>query len=116
MVGDKNDPRDAQRQPDWQRERTARIADLNDQCRRAIGTHARVMLSPGIMDLPADARQLFMAAVQSASMNDALFPDGERDTGYVTCHWLAVLWRIFYFDPTLESLSEDPADPQRPPA
>jgi Protein of unknown function (DUF3768) len=105
--------------------RTARIARLNDIARQAIGLACHAVATPGFLALPVSdqsrVRELIETFDAFTADND---PHGERDFGaiYQTCdgRWTTarpsnpretVFWKIDYYDRSLESASDDPANP-----
>jgi hypothetical protein len=92
-----------------------RIRELNDAFRKTLDpTLGRVMLTAGVAALPSDVRAMAIQKVAAfdnfAAGND---PHGEHDFGSFDLAGDKFFWKIDYYDPTLESGSEDPADPTR---
>jgi len=92
-----------------------RIRDLNDAFRKALDPAlGSVMLTAGVDALPRDVRAMAIQKVAAfdnfAVGND---PHGEHDFGSFDLAADTFFWKIDYYDPTLESGSEDPADPTK---
>ena len=92
-----------------------RIRDLNDGFRKTLDPAlGRVMLTAGVDALPSEVRARAIQKVAAfdnfAAGND---PHGEHDFGGMVVDGETVLFKIDYYDPTLESGSEDPADPTK---
>ena len=87
------------------------IRDLNDAFRRSF-TGGRVMQTSGVMELPSDVRA---KVVWSVSTFDAFTadndPHGEHDFGAFEVAGQKFFFKIDYYDKTLESGSQNPADP-----
>lgn len=110
------------------RERTARIARLNDLARSGIGVACTVVATVGFRSLPeADqsrVRELVETFDAFAEDND---PHGERDFGTIyqlgDGRWTTerprlrddererVFWKLDYYDHDLQFASEDAANP-----
>ena len=109
------------------RERTARIARLNDLARRAMGVACTAVATVGFRSLSASdqsrVRELIETYNAFTSGND---PHGERDFGaiYKGCdgRWTClpptagdpvetVFWKIDAYDRAMRFGSPDPADP-----
>ncbi len=93
---------------------TARIARLNDLCRRAMGIAGKLVQTSGVSSLtPAD-----QSAIREKVENfNEFIPDnnpwGERDFGAFDHNGQKIFWKIDYYDTTLENGSEDAADPKQ---
>jgi Protein of unknown function (DUF3768) len=91
---------------------TAKIAALNDLCRKAMGITGRLVQTEGISALPPEDQSRIREKVE---MFDAFTPDnnphGERDFGSIEHHGERVFWKIDYYDRTLTCGSEDPSSP-----
>lgn len=93
------------------RPRIAKIRSLNDAFRRALG-HNRLFLSAGIYSLPDQVRaESLNAVVGYSSFDDSTCSN--HDCGSVEVRGVKVLWKIDYYDLTMELGSEDPADPTK---
>jgi hypothetical protein len=107
-------PRTTKGKEQMTNEKTRRIAELNDQCRRALGLSGRLVQTQGICALAPEDQS---AIRERTRRFDAFTPDndpyGERDFGAFEHEGLRVFWKIDYYDPTLTSGSEDPSDPAR---
>lgn len=91
----------------------ARIAELNDLARTAMGVASRVMQTQGICALPPALQSRIRERVETFDTftrdND---PHGERDFGSFHIDGAGrVLWKIDYYDTNLEFGSDDPSDP-----
>ncbi len=93
--------------------RTARIAELNDQLRETFLT-GRVVVTRGIAELPEEARSDIISKVRSfSSFTEDNDPHGEHDFGSIDVENVGkVFWKIDYYDPDYQYLSDDPADPK----
>src|SRR4051812_38646115 len=91
---------------------TAKIAELNDIARTAMGIASRVVQTPGICALPSDVQSRIREQVELFDTftkdND---PHGERDFGSFEIAGERVFWKIDYFDKAMEYGSEAPWDP-----
>jgi len=92
-----------------------RIRDLNDGFRKVLDPAlGSVMLTAGVDALPRDMRAMAIQKVAAfdnfAAGND---PHGEHDFGSFDLAGDKFFWKIDYYDPTLESGSEDPTDPTK---
>ena len=88
-----------------------RIRDLNDRFRRLRQGNGRVFVTTGVKARGAVFLAEAICSVRTFDMftaeND---PHGEHDFGAVMVNGSRVFWKIDYYDPTLESGSQDPAD------
>lgn len=93
--------------------RICTIRTLNDTL-RTTGQGGRIFATRGVMEM-GDA--FFNAAVQAMRAHDDFSsdndPHGEHDFGRVVVEGTPVLWKIDYYDETMEYGSEDPADPAK---
>ena len=93
-------------------DRRARIAELNDLARTAMGVASRVVQTPGISALPMPLQSRIREHVETfdtwTSAND---PHGEHDFGAFEVDDVRVFWKIDYYDKSLDMGSEDPSDP-----
>jgi len=91
---------------------TARIAELNDLARTAMGVAGKLVQTEGICALPeADQsriRELVELDKDFTPKND---PYGERDFGVIHHNGTEIFWKIDYYDKALERGSEAPWDP-----
>jgi hypothetical protein len=90
-----------------------RIRALNDAFRSSFsGGH--VFLSAGVVALPdcVKSNALLQVAAFDAFTDDN-DPHGEHDFGSFVLVGRTFFWKIDYYDKTLCSGSEDPADPER---
>ena len=92
-----------------------RIRDLNDAFRKTLDPAlGRVMLTAGVNALPSDVSAM---AIRKVATFDAFDtgndPHEEHDFGSFELAGDKFFWKIDYYDSTLESGSEDPADPTK---
>ena len=100
-----------QQQSFLQTPRAERIAQLNDELRKS-GQGGRVMLTAGVQAIDAfDASTLLSALATYAAFDEDNDPHGERDFGDLDYRGRELLWKIDYYDGSLEFGSSDPADP-----
>lgn len=91
---------------------TARIAQLNDLARTAMGVASRVIQTPGIKALdPFDQSAIREAVEKFSAFNPANDPYGEHDFGAFEHCGQRIFWKIDYYDKKLEMSSEHPEDP-----
>ena len=94
--------------------KTAKIAELNDLCRKAMGIAGRLVQTVGISSLPPQDQSAIRQKVETF---DAFNPDnnpyGERDFGAFDHNGHRIFWKIDYYDTTVTKGSEDPTDPQQ---
>lgn len=95
-------------------ERTKRIAELNDLCRKAMGIGGHLVQTVGINALPAGDQSAIRQKVENFSKftwrND---PHKERDYGSFIHNRERIIWKIDYYAPDMMGGSEDPADPRK---
>lgn len=92
---------------------TRRIADLNDQCRKALGqgSHSRCYLTSGVGSLSdRDQRCILQRVAAHDEFTEENDPYGEHDFGAFEFEGKRIFWKIDYYAPDMESGSEDPAD------
>lgn len=93
---------------------TAKIAELNDLCRTAMGVAGKVFQTPGISNMPLVAQSAIREQVEKFNKftkgND---PYGEHDFGSFDYNGNEIFWKIDYYDSTLTYGSEDPSDPKK---
>jgi hypothetical protein len=93
---------------------TAKIAELNDLCRKAMGIAGRAVQTAGISSLPPAEQSAIREKVETF---DAFTPDNdphkERDFGAFEHNGQRIFWKIDYYDTTLTKGSEDPSDPKQ---
>lgn len=93
---------------------TARIADLNDLCRTAMGIAGHLVQTGGINALPLAVQSAIRERVERfAEFTPDNDPYGERDFGAFEHAGERVFWKIDYYNPTLDGGSEDPSDPSQ---
>ena len=94
--------------------RTARIAELNDLCRTAMGVAGQVRQTPGIQALPPNVQSAIREKVELYNdftpQND---PYGERDFGSFEHDAQNIFWKIDYYNKQMTAGSEDPSDPSQ---
>ena len=91
--------------------RAEQIARLNDTLRKT-GTGGTVVVTSGVMNLTGfDAATLTEVLAKYEDFDSDGDPHGERDFGTLTMFGADLLWKIDYYDPSLEFGSDDPADP-----
>jgi hypothetical protein len=92
--------------------RTARIAELNDLTRTALGVGGRFYQTAGVNALDPQVQSRLREALEKH--NDwpaSADPYGEHDFGEITLDGERFFWKIDYYDKACEYGSEDPADP-----
>jgi hypothetical protein len=89
--------------------RAEAIACLNDKLRRSLrGGH--IMVTRGVRALEGFEVSALLAALAAYDSFDAdNDPHGERDFGDVELCGATLLWKIDYYDQTMEFASPDPA-------
>jgi hypothetical protein len=98
---------------------TARIAELNDLCRKAMGVAGRVFQTEGVSALPPDVRSAIFEKVELFdSFTEDNDPHGEHDFGAFEHEGQRVFWKIAYYDRATFGTghdygSENPADPKQ---
>lgn len=89
------------------------IRDLNDRFRRTF-TGGKVLLTPGIVELPDATRGMVVNKVRTFdSFTEDNDPHGEHDFGSFDVDGEKVFWKVDYYDSKLEYGSENPADPNQ---
>lgn len=87
------------------------IAQLNDMFRQSF-QGGQVVLTRGVSNLPEDIYTKVIQAVQDfnkfTNHND---PYGEHDMGMFKVEDLSFMWKIDYYDVSMQYASPDPADP-----
>ena len=95
-------------------DQSKRIANLNDQCRKAMGIAGRLVQTQGINALPQHVQSAIREKVETfndfPADND---PYGERDFGALTHEGHRIFWKIDYYAPDMCHGSEDPSDPRQ---
>ena len=94
--------------------RANQIATLNDELRTSFNTaKGRILSTEGFMSIPLEDQlacyNLVKRFNQFTKEND---PYGEHDSGRVKHNGYTTLWKIDYYDKSLEYGSPDPADPE----
>lgn len=94
--------------------RTARIRELNDHARRALGVGCRLVQTEGISALPAEDQSKIREKVETFEAFDkGNDPYGEHDFGAFNYDGRKIFWKIDYYDKALEYGSDDPSDPSK---
>lgn len=92
----------------------ARIAELNDFARQAMGVACRAVMTDGIAALDGTTQSRIRERVETfddfTPDND---PHGERDFGAIEVDGVRVYWKIDYYDRSLRYHAEDPGDPSK---
>lgn len=92
----------------------ARIAQLNDLCRKGAGATLRLTKTQGIAALPIGEQMAILEKVVSFnSFEEGDDPYCERDFGAFTHNGERIFWKIDYYDPSMEYGSHDPTDPAK---
>ena len=90
----------------------ARIAELNDLARTAMGVAGRLVQTSGINALPWQQQSRIRELVETFSdFHPGNDPHHERDFGQFTHGEVGVMWKIDYYDKALTAHSPDPSDP-----
>jgi hypothetical protein len=93
---------------------TAKIAELNDLCRKAMGVACRVVQTPGISALSLEDQSAIREKVETfAAFTPDNDPHGERDFGAFDHDGERIFWKIDYYDNTVTNGSDDPSDPKQ---
>lgn len=97
-------------------DKSALIAELNDQLRRSLGTSTilgTVVVTAGFMTLDmAQRNQVVQAVIDFNTFTKDNDPYGEHDFGVIALPGIEkVFWKVDYYDPSLQYASEDTADP-----
>ena len=98
---------------DEQISRAEQIARLNDIARTAMGIASLVVQTPGIKALPEDVQSRSREKVELFDdFDEDNDPYGERDLGVFEHGGHRVMWKIDYYNLTLDGHSEDKANPK----
>ena len=90
--------------------RAEAIAQLNDQLRKT-GQGGTIMVTRSVMNLTGFEAGLLAEALAEYDAFDAdNDPHGERDFGDLTLFGADLLWKVDYYDVSLQFGSDDPAD------
>ncbi|RNJ51373.1 DUF3768 domain-containing protein [Methylocystis hirsuta] len=92
-----------------------RIRELNDAFRESFDPKlGRTMQTAGFKGMPGNVRKM---ALRKTATFDAFTPDndpnGEHDFGSFEVGGQRFFWKIDCYDPSMESGSEDPTDPEK---
>ena len=91
--------------------RAEQIARLNDQLRRGDSNSGTVLITQGVQRITGfDAGALAEALANYCDFDPDNDPHGERDFGDLTLFGHNLLFKIDYFDRSMEFGSDDPAD------
>jgi hypothetical protein len=95
-----------------EKQKCQRIAELNDLARTAMGVASRLRQTHGINSLPSEIQSRIREKVELFdAFNPGNDPHGERDFGSFAHEGHEVMWKIDYYDKSLEFGSEDASDP-----
>jgi hypothetical protein len=86
--------------------------ELNDAFRRTFAG-GKVFMTAGVIALPDMVKAAAMLAVTAFEFDADNDPHAEHDFGAFELCQRRFLWKIDYYDATLEAGSEDPADPAK---
>ena len=90
---------------------THRIRELNDAFRGNLAG-GKVMLTPGVSELPEEnLHQLMLSVCTFSAFTAGNDPHGEHDFGGIEIEGCTYFWKIDYYDRSLEYGSPDPSDP-----
>lgn len=90
-----------------------RIAQLNDEFRKAVGQGGRIYMTQGIRALPPDDQFQVLNLVKTFNaFSEDNDPYGEHDFGAFDFNGERIFWKIDYYDKSMQFGSEDPADPE----
>lgn len=94
-------------------DRAARIAALNDACRKSRGSIGRHFTTDGVAAIgPAFVDKAVAALAEFDTFNPNNDPYGEHDFGKVIVDGQTLFWKIDYYDACDPDLgADDPADP-----
>ena len=92
-------------------DQSKRVCALNDAFRKTF-TGGKILLTPGVNELPSDVRAMAIRKVATFDMftldND---PYAEHDFGSFELAGQKLFWKIDYYSPDMQGGAEDPADP-----
>ena len=95
-------------------DRAAKIAALNDLCRKAMGVAGRLVQTEGINALSVADQSAIREKVETfTDFTPGNDPHQERDFGAFDHNGKRIFWKIDYYDTTLTKGSEDPTDPKQ---
>lgn len=90
---------------------TNKIAALNDALRRT-GAGGKIVMTRGVAELPDNIQTNIMEAVRDFSdFNEDNDPYGEHDCAFFEVEGQKFMFKIDYYDKSLEMGSADPSDP-----
>ena len=93
-----------------QNDTVKKIRDLNDAFRKT-GIGGRIMLTIGIRELGEHAINEIIRKIRNFdNFNKNNNPHGENDFGSIIYNGVKVLWKLDYYDLSLEFGSPDPSD------
>lgn len=93
--------------------RTDRIRQLNDQLRRLQGSGKVLFVGSLAEDDDEQRGKVLQAVAKFEAFNEGDDPYGEHDFGAFDLDGERYMFKIEYYDPSMESGSEDPADPSK---
>lgn len=95
--------------------KTARIRELNDLARTAMGVASMLYQTVGVSALPAERQSRIRERVETFNdFTPGNDPYGEHDFGSFTLDdGECIFWKIDYYDKRLEFGSECPEDPSQ---
>jgi Protein of unknown function (DUF3768) len=97
--------------PNENRNSITRIQELNDAFRRSF-VGGTVVVTAGFASLSADRCHSILAKIRAFDKFDEdNDPHGEHDFGLIEDGDVRCFWKIDYYDPDMELMSPDPADP-----
>lgn len=93
---------------------TARIRELNDLARTAMGVASEVFRTEGIAELPQEEQSAIREKVEKFNdFNKDNDPHGEHDFGAFEHNGRKIFWKIDYYNKDCSMGSEDPSDPSQ---
>jgi Protein of unknown function (DUF3768) len=94
-------------------DRTAKVRALNDKLRREV-MGGQILITPGVAALgPEKVVHIWETVARFETFTEDNDPHGEHDFGSFEFEGASVLWKIDYYDSSLEFGSDDPADPDK---
>lgn len=92
-----------------------RVRDLNDAFRITLDPNlGKLMMTASVSALSGDTRAMAVRELETFdAFGDDNDPHGEHDFGNFEVAGQKFFFKIDYYDPTLESGSDDPADPAK---
>ena len=91
---------------------TAKVAELNDLARTAMGVASQVFITPAIKELGYEAMSEIRERIELYDdFTEDNNPYGERDFGSFDYEGVTIFWKVDCYDKTMEYASPDAADP-----